>query len=91
MLRAYISWTKKHGIPGCHAKTFRDEYDQDYMAFDEMLMTATIFGCKADSPGMPPDGAIVTITNSSKLQLFMDKACQLTTKLANLSFEVTKE
>ncbi|ETI47338.1 hypothetical protein F443_08435 [Phytophthora nicotianae P1569] len=53
---------------------------------DQLLITATIFGCTADSPGIPPDGAIVTITNPSKIGLFMDKACQLTTRLANFHF-----
>ncbi|ETI47337.1 hypothetical protein F443_08436, partial [Phytophthora nicotianae P1569] len=67
-------------------KTFQDDYEHDYLTVDQLLITATIFGCTADSPGIPPDGAIVTITNPSKIGLFMDKACQLTTRLANFHF-----
>ncbi|KAG1709510.1 hypothetical protein DVH05_013629 [Phytophthora capsici] len=68
-------------------KAFRDDYGRDYLSVDQLLITVTVFGASATSPGLPPDGAIVTITNPSKLQLFMDKACQLTTKLANMTFE----
>ncbi|OWZ16348.1 hypothetical protein PHMEG_0009867, partial [Phytophthora megakarya] len=50
------------------------------------LMTATLFGVSVTTPGMPPDGAIVEITNPSKLRFFLGKACQLTTKMSNLDF-----
>eukprot|EP00644_Phytophthora_capsici_P001252 jgi/Phyca11/105322/e_gw1.10.739.1 len=68
-------------------QAFRDNYDRDYSEVDQLLVTATIFGCTAKSPGIPPDGAIVTITNPSKVNLFMGKACQLNTRLANISIE----
>ncbi|KAE9209549.1 hypothetical protein PF002_g19075 [Phytophthora fragariae] len=69
---------------------FRTDYDQDYLAVDQLLITATIFGVTAETPGIPPEGALVTIRKPSKLRLFMDKACQLTTKLNQLSFDTKK-
>ncbi|ETI55750.1 hypothetical protein F441_20396 [Phytophthora nicotianae CJ01A1] len=68
-------------------RAFRDDYSRDYLAVDQLLITATVFGCTGDSPGIPPDGAIVTINNPSKVNLLMDKSCQLTIRLANLTFE----
>ncbi|KAE8999348.1 hypothetical protein PR003_g19394 [Phytophthora rubi] len=70
---------------------FRDSYDRDYLEVDQLLIAATIFGSTAESAGIPPDGAVVTINNPTKLRLFMDKACQLTTKLTDLEVENMQE
>jgi hypothetical protein len=72
-------------------KAFRDGYDRDFLEVDQLLITATIFGSTADSAGIPPDGAIVTIRNPTRLALFMDKACQLRTKLTDLEVETAQE
>ncbi|KAL3658494.1 hypothetical protein V7S43_016626 [Phytophthora oleae] len=53
-------------------KCFQDVYDSDYLAIDQLLITAAIFGCTAATPGIPPGGVIVTITNPTKVKLFMD-------------------
>ncbi|KAL3657253.1 hypothetical protein V7S43_017913 [Phytophthora oleae] len=70
---------------------FRDEYERDYLEVNQLLITATIFGCTAESAGIPPEGAIVTIKNPTKLFLFMGKACQFTTRLTDLDVADTKE
>ncbi|OWZ03025.1 hypothetical protein PHMEG_00025315 [Phytophthora megakarya] len=68
-------------------KCFRDAYQNDGFTIDQLLITVAVFGCTAATPGIPPDGAIVNITNPSKVNLFMGQACQLNVRLANLSFD----
>ncbi|ETK78377.1 hypothetical protein L915_15575 [Phytophthora nicotianae] len=59
-------------------QAFRDNYDRDYSEVEQLLVTATIFGCTVKSPGIPPDEAIVTITNPIKAGLLWAKRASST-------------
>lgn len=70
-----------------YAKGVPRRLHRDYLAVEQLLITAVIFTWTAELPGVPGDGAIVMINNPSKPQLSINKACQPIAKLADLTIE----